>query len=121
MWHGYKAWPSRGAERTNSPIPVFYRTCQGHSTFVASLEIMHVPYDPGLARCHGPLLHITDMETLVESMVGEVRFPKRDSGLCLEADYELSRLLPTKKDPSMHGQDHLPSWLSQRRYGEPAP
>eukprot|EP00959_Pyramimonas_sp_CCMP1952_P403904 8463598-Pyramimonas_sp.AAC.1 len=81
---------------------------------------MCAPYDPGLARCHGPLLHITDMETLVESRVGEVKFPKRDSGLCLEADYELLRLLPTKKDPSMRGQDHLPSRLSQRRYGEPA-
>eukprot|EP00959_Pyramimonas_sp_CCMP1952_P416446 8724663-Pyramimonas_sp.AAC.1 len=54
-------------------------------------------------------------------MVGKVQFPKRDSGLCLEADYKLLRLLPTKKDPSMQGQDHLPSWLSQRRYGEPAP
>eukprot|EP00959_Pyramimonas_sp_CCMP1952_P179032 3742643-Pyramimonas_sp.AAC.1 len=82
---------------------------------------MYVPYDPGLARCPGSLLHITDMETLLESMTGEVQFPKRVSGLCLEADYELLRLLPTRKDPSMQGSDYLPSWLGQRRYGEHAP
>eukprot|EP00959_Pyramimonas_sp_CCMP1952_P055203 1153962-Pyramimonas_sp.AAC.1 len=82
---------------------------------------MYVPYDPGLARLRGSLLHITDMETLLESTVGKVLFPKRDSGLCLEAGYELLRLLPTKKDLSMQGQDHLPSWLSQRRYGDPPP
>eukprot|EP00959_Pyramimonas_sp_CCMP1952_P182499 3816259-Pyramimonas_sp.AAC.1 len=49
MWCNYKAWPSQEAERATSPIPVFYRACQGHSTFVASIERMHVPYDPGLA------------------------------------------------------------------------
>eukprot|EP00959_Pyramimonas_sp_CCMP1952_P015198 321668-Pyramimonas_sp.AAC.1 len=75
---------------------------------------MYVPYDPGQARSHGPLLHITDLQTLLESTVGEVQFPKRDSGLCLEADYELLRLLPAKKNPNMRGEDHLPSWLSQR-------
>eukprot|EP00959_Pyramimonas_sp_CCMP1952_P151187 3163945-Pyramimonas_sp.AAC.1 len=61
------------------------------------------------------------MEKLVESMVGEVQFPKSASGLRLEADYELLRLLPTKKDPSMQSPDHLHSWLNQRRDGEPAP
>eukprot|EP00959_Pyramimonas_sp_CCMP1952_P340862 7139808-Pyramimonas_sp.AAC.1 len=61
------------------------------------------------------------METLVESMAGEVQFPKSDPGFCLEADYELLRLLPTKKDPSFQSPDHFPSWLSQRRDGEPPP
>eukprot|EP00959_Pyramimonas_sp_CCMP1952_P115356 2411022-Pyramimonas_sp.AAC.1 len=61
------------------------------------------------------------MGTLLESAVGEVQFPKRDSGLCLEADCELLRRRPTKEDPSMQGQDHLPSWLSHRRCGEPVP
>eukprot|EP00959_Pyramimonas_sp_CCMP1952_P371596 7781143-Pyramimonas_sp.AAC.1 len=49
MWCDCKTWPSQGAERTTSPIPVIYRACQGHSTFVVSIERMHVPYDPGLA------------------------------------------------------------------------
>eukprot|EP00959_Pyramimonas_sp_CCMP1952_P129654 2711422-Pyramimonas_sp.AAC.1 len=30
----------------------------------------------------------------MESTVGKVQFPKRDSGLCLEADYDLLRLRP---------------------------
>eukprot|EP00959_Pyramimonas_sp_CCMP1952_P453794 9468827-Pyramimonas_sp.AAC.1 len=71
MRRNYKARPSQEAERTTSPIPVSYRACQGHSAFVASSERRRVPYDPGLARCHGPLPHITDMETLLESMVGK--------------------------------------------------
>eukprot|EP00959_Pyramimonas_sp_CCMP1952_P037285 780084-Pyramimonas_sp.AAC.1 len=75
---------------------------------------MHVPHDPGQARGHGPLLHIADSQTLLESTVGEVQFPKRDSGLCVEADCDLLRLLPTKKNPIMREEDHLPSWLSQR-------
>eukprot|EP00959_Pyramimonas_sp_CCMP1952_P411556 8624284-Pyramimonas_sp.AAC.1 len=49
MWRDYKSWPSQWAERTTSPIPVFNRACQRHSTFVASIERMCEPYDPGLA------------------------------------------------------------------------
>eukprot|EP00959_Pyramimonas_sp_CCMP1952_P094524 1977204-Pyramimonas_sp.AAC.1 len=49
MCRDYKTWPSQGAEITTSPIPVFSRACQGHSTFAASIERMYVPYDPGLA------------------------------------------------------------------------
>eukprot|EP00959_Pyramimonas_sp_CCMP1952_P377278 7902118-Pyramimonas_sp.AAC.1 len=99
----------------------FYRARQGHSTLVASTERMHVPYGPGQARSHGPLLHITDSQSLLDSTVGKVNFPKRDSGLCLEADFDLLRLLPTRKNPIMREADHLPSWLSQRRYGETVP
>eukprot|EP00959_Pyramimonas_sp_CCMP1952_P046038 961646-Pyramimonas_sp.AAC.1 len=54
MWCNYTAWPSQEAERATSPTPVFYRACRGHSTVVASIERMCVPYVPGLARCHGP-------------------------------------------------------------------
>eukprot|EP00959_Pyramimonas_sp_CCMP1952_P435287 9114857-Pyramimonas_sp.AAC.1 len=61
------------------------------------------------------------MQTLLESTDGRVRFPKRDSGLCLEADYELLRLLPTKRSPTMPDARHILSWLSQRRYGEALP
>eukprot|EP00959_Pyramimonas_sp_CCMP1952_P109079 2281313-Pyramimonas_sp.AAC.1 len=32
MWREFKAWPVQGEERTNSPITVFYRGCQGHFT-----------------------------------------------------------------------------------------
>ncbi len=46
MWRDYKTWPSQGAERTAPPISVFYRACQGHSTFVASIKRVDVPYDP---------------------------------------------------------------------------
>eukprot|EP00959_Pyramimonas_sp_CCMP1952_P205374 4294999-Pyramimonas_sp.AAC.1 len=113
LWHDFKAWPLLGGERAKCPVPVFYRACQGHSTLVASIERMYAPYDLGLARCHGPLLHITDMEALMGSMVGEIQFPKGASGLCLEADYGLLKLLPAKRDPNMQSPDHFPSWLSQ--------
>eukprot|EP00959_Pyramimonas_sp_CCMP1952_P302320 6325718-Pyramimonas_sp.AAC.1 len=82
---------------------------------------MHVPYDPGQARSHGALLHVTDMQTLLESTDGRVRFPKRDSGLCLEADYELLRLLPAKRSPTMPDARNILAWLSQRRHGGPPP
>eukprot|EP00959_Pyramimonas_sp_CCMP1952_P014694 311398-Pyramimonas_sp.AAC.1 len=76
---------------------------------------MYAPHGPGLARCHGPLLHIADMEALKASMLGDIQFPKSASGLCFESDYGLLRLLPTKRDPVMQSPDHCPSWLSQRR------
>eukprot|EP00959_Pyramimonas_sp_CCMP1952_P112648 2355016-Pyramimonas_sp.AAC.1 len=47
MWTQYKACPSQEKERSGVAIPVFYRACQGHLTFVASIERMYVPYDPG--------------------------------------------------------------------------
>eukprot|EP00959_Pyramimonas_sp_CCMP1952_P110083 2303084-Pyramimonas_sp.AAC.1 len=81
MWKDYTAWPHQKKERSAVPILVFYRARQGHSTSVASVERMHVPYDPGQARSHGPLLHTADSQTLLESTVGKVQFPKRDSGL----------------------------------------
>eukprot|EP00959_Pyramimonas_sp_CCMP1952_P371250 7774507-Pyramimonas_sp.AAC.1 len=82
---------------------------------------MYVPYDPGQARSHGPLLHVTDMRMFLESTDGRVRFPKKYSGLCPEADYELLRLLSTKRSPTMPGATRIPPWLSQRRYGEAPP
>eukprot|EP00959_Pyramimonas_sp_CCMP1952_P199685 4176855-Pyramimonas_sp.AAC.1 len=63
-WRDFLSWPDATGGRTACPIPIFYRACQGHSALVASIERMYAPYDPGLARCHGPLLHITDMDTL---------------------------------------------------------
>eukprot|EP00959_Pyramimonas_sp_CCMP1952_P257751 5386023-Pyramimonas_sp.AAC.1 len=57
------------------------------------------------------------MQTSLESTDGRVRFPKKDSGLCLEADYDLPRLLPTKRSPTMPNATHIPPWFSQRRYG----
>eukprot|EP00959_Pyramimonas_sp_CCMP1952_P387725 8125874-Pyramimonas_sp.AAC.1 len=45
---------------------------------------------------------------------GRVRFPKKDSGRCLEADYELLGLLPTKRSPAMLDATRIPPWLSQR-------
>eukprot|EP00959_Pyramimonas_sp_CCMP1952_P063699 1330955-Pyramimonas_sp.AAC.1 len=82
---------------------------------------MYVPYDPGQVRSHESLLHITDLQTFLESTDGTARFPKRDSGLCREADYDLLRLLPTKRSPTMPDPIRIPSWLSQRRCGEPLP
>eukprot|EP00959_Pyramimonas_sp_CCMP1952_P119634 2501574-Pyramimonas_sp.AAC.1 len=38
---------------------------------------MYVPYDPGQARSHGPLLHIADLRTLLESTAREVQYPKK--------------------------------------------
>eukprot|EP00959_Pyramimonas_sp_CCMP1952_P295229 6174679-Pyramimonas_sp.AAC.1 len=61
------------------------------------------------------------MQAFLESTGGRVRFPKKDSGLCLEADYELLRLLPNKRSPTMPDATRIPPWLSQRRYGEASP
>eukprot|EP00959_Pyramimonas_sp_CCMP1952_P085384 1785591-Pyramimonas_sp.AAC.1 len=61
------------------------------------------------------------MRAFLESTDGSVRFPKRDSGLCREADYDLLRLLPTKRSPTMPDPTRIPWWLSQRRYGEAPP
>eukprot|EP00959_Pyramimonas_sp_CCMP1952_P125078 2614724-Pyramimonas_sp.AAC.1 len=61
------------------------------------------------------------MQTFLESTDGRVRFPKRDSGLCLEEDYELLRLLPTRTSPTMPDARRIPSWPSQRRYGGALP
>eukprot|EP00959_Pyramimonas_sp_CCMP1952_P317898 6652625-Pyramimonas_sp.AAC.1 len=82
---------------------------------------MYVPYDPGQVRSHGSLLHFTGLQAFLESADGRVRFPKRDSGLCREADDDLLRLLPTKRSPTMPDTTRIPPWLSQRRYGEPLP
>eukprot|EP00959_Pyramimonas_sp_CCMP1952_P134457 2813051-Pyramimonas_sp.AAC.1 len=82
---------------------------------------MYVPYDPGQVRSQRSLLHITDLQTFLESTDGRVRSPKRDSRLCREADYDLLRLLPTGRSPTMPDPISIPSWLSQRRYGEPPP
>eukprot|EP00959_Pyramimonas_sp_CCMP1952_P296604 6204719-Pyramimonas_sp.AAC.1 len=101
------------------PIPILYRACQGHSTFAASIERMYVPYDPGQVRSHGSLLHITDLQTFLESTSGRVRFPKSDSGLCQGADYELLRLLPANNRPTMPDPSDIPPWLNQRRYRRP--
>eukprot|EP00959_Pyramimonas_sp_CCMP1952_P363367 7609149-Pyramimonas_sp.AAC.1 len=101
------------------PIPIFYRACQGHSTFAASIERMYVPYDPGQVRSRGSLLHITDLQTFLESTSGSVRFPKSDSGLCHGADYELLRLLPAHNSPTMPDPSDIPPRLNQRRYGQP--
>eukprot|EP00959_Pyramimonas_sp_CCMP1952_P329922 6907861-Pyramimonas_sp.AAC.1 len=116
----FMSWPDNTGGRHRCPIPIFYRACQGHSTFVASIERTYAPYDPGLARCHGPLLHITDMEALTASMLGDIQYPKSTSGLCFESDYGLLRLLPAKRDPAMQSPDHFPFWLIQRRDGERA-
>eukprot|EP00959_Pyramimonas_sp_CCMP1952_P425260 8907780-Pyramimonas_sp.AAC.1 len=62
---------------------------------------MYVPYDPGQARGHGSLLHTTDVQKFLESTDGRVRFPKSDSGFCRDADYELLRLLPTNRSPTI--------------------
>eukprot|EP00959_Pyramimonas_sp_CCMP1952_P270318 5650816-Pyramimonas_sp.AAC.1 len=61
------------------------------------------------------------MQTFLGSTDGRVRFPKKDSWLCLEADYELLRLLPTKRSPTMPDATRIPPWLSQRRCGEAPP
>eukprot|EP00959_Pyramimonas_sp_CCMP1952_P340643 7134614-Pyramimonas_sp.AAC.1 len=61
------------------------------------------------------------MQTFLESTDGRARFPKTDPGLCLEADYDLLRLLPTKRGPTMPNAAHIPPWLSQRRHGEAPP
>eukprot|EP00959_Pyramimonas_sp_CCMP1952_P189354 3960886-Pyramimonas_sp.AAC.1 len=82
---------------------------------------MYVPYDPGQARSHGSLLYVTETQTFLESTDGKVSFPKKDFGLCLEADYELLRLLPTNRSPTMPNARHIPPWLSQRRCGEAPP
>eukprot|EP00959_Pyramimonas_sp_CCMP1952_P412921 8652786-Pyramimonas_sp.AAC.1 len=58
------------------------------------------------------------MQTFLESADGRVRFPKKDSGLGLEADDDLLRLLPTKRSPTVPNATRIPPWLSQRRYGE---
>eukprot|EP00959_Pyramimonas_sp_CCMP1952_P104388 2181888-Pyramimonas_sp.AAC.1 len=63
------------------PMPIFYRACQGHSTFTASIERMYVPCDPGQDRSHGSLLHITSLQTFLGSTGGHVRFPTGNSGL----------------------------------------
>eukprot|EP00959_Pyramimonas_sp_CCMP1952_P082020 1713614-Pyramimonas_sp.AAC.1 len=76
MWTQYKACPSQERERSEIAIPIFYRACQGHSTFVASIERMCVPCDPGQVRCHGSLLHFTDMQTFLESTDGRVTLPE---------------------------------------------
>eukprot|EP00959_Pyramimonas_sp_CCMP1952_P465799 9488939-Pyramimonas_sp.AAC.1 len=80
MWTQYKECPSHDIvlmecghdmrDGRDTAIPVFYRTCQGHSTFVASIERMYVPYDPGQVRSHGPLLRIADLQTFLESADG---------------------------------------------------
>eukprot|EP00959_Pyramimonas_sp_CCMP1952_P072409 1512433-Pyramimonas_sp.AAC.1 len=80
---------------------------------------MYVPYDPGHVRSHGSLVHITDLQTFLESTSGSVRFPKSDSGLCHDADYELLRLLPAHNSPTMPDPSDFPPWLSHRRYGQP--
>eukprot|EP00959_Pyramimonas_sp_CCMP1952_P148820 3112937-Pyramimonas_sp.AAC.1 len=68
---------------------------------------MYVPYDPGQVRSHGSLLHITDLHAFSESTSGSVRFPKSDSGLCHDADYELLRLLPPHNSPTMPDPSHI--------------
>eukprot|EP00959_Pyramimonas_sp_CCMP1952_P193383 4044225-Pyramimonas_sp.AAC.1 len=80
---------------------------------------MYVPYDPGQVTSHGSLLHITDVQTFLESTSGHVRFPKSDPGLCYAADYKLLRLLPAHNSPTMPYPLDVPPWLSQRRYGQP--
>eukprot|EP00959_Pyramimonas_sp_CCMP1952_P431927 9045665-Pyramimonas_sp.AAC.1 len=107
QWHDFKSWPIYADERSKCPAPVFYRACQGHSMFVACIERMCVPYAPGLARRHGPLLHIADNEALMGSMLGGAQFPRSASSLCFESDYGLLRLLPTMRDPAMQSPDHF--------------
>eukprot|EP00959_Pyramimonas_sp_CCMP1952_P131266 2744617-Pyramimonas_sp.AAC.1 len=76
------------------PMPIFYRARQGHSTCAASIERMYVPCDPGQVSSGGSLLHVTDLQTFLESTSGHNCFPKSDSGLCYAANSELLRLLP---------------------------
>ena len=111
------------ATRARLPIPVFYRACQGHSCFVPAIERMLAPYEPGLSRCHGPLVHVTNHEALMESMMGDgyLCIPGKAAGLCHESDYDLLHLIPTKRDPAMEQADHVPAWLSQRRDGVAPP
>eukprot|EP00959_Pyramimonas_sp_CCMP1952_P216128 4520566-Pyramimonas_sp.AAC.1 len=67
---------------------------------------MCVPYGPGQVRSHGSHLHVTYMQTFLEPTDGRVRFPKKDSGLYLEAACDLPRLLPTKRSPTMPNAEH---------------
>eukprot|EP00959_Pyramimonas_sp_CCMP1952_P303849 6358633-Pyramimonas_sp.AAC.1 len=45
-------------------IPVSYRACRGHSCFVRNIERMYAPYELGMARCHGSLLHTASIDAI---------------------------------------------------------
>eukprot|EP00959_Pyramimonas_sp_CCMP1952_P198662 4155358-Pyramimonas_sp.AAC.1 len=61
MWEQHKGGSLQEENGREMPMPMFYRACQGHSTFVASVERMYVPCDPGQVRSHGCLLHFTGL------------------------------------------------------------
>ena len=117
---------SERSARERLPIPIFFRACQGHLCLAHSIERMLAPYEPGLARCHGLLLHVTDHDTIKASMQGDgaLRIPGQTAGLCRESDYDLLRLIPTRRDPVMEdlpGPSQIPAWLIQCREGEAPP
>eukprot|EP00959_Pyramimonas_sp_CCMP1952_P215256 4504076-Pyramimonas_sp.AAC.1 len=80
---------------------------------------MYVPYDPGQVRSRGSLLHVTSLQTFLESTSGHARFPTGNPGLCYAADYDLLRMLPAHNSPIMPDPSDFPPWLSQRRHGQP--
>eukprot|EP00959_Pyramimonas_sp_CCMP1952_P444175 9299478-Pyramimonas_sp.AAC.1 len=85
-------------KRERRPIPVFYRTCQGHTCLVPNIERMYTPYEPGMAKCHGPLLRATVVDSIEESMAEEgiSRFPDKTGGPRRERDHGFLRLIPTR-------------------------
>eukprot|EP00959_Pyramimonas_sp_CCMP1952_P197010 4119575-Pyramimonas_sp.AAC.1 len=80
-------------------MPLFLRACQGHSCFAHRIERMHAPCEFGKAQCHGHLLHVTSLEAIGESTLGEgiIKFPNKLSGLCKAPGYGLLRLIPTRR------------------------
>eukprot|EP00959_Pyramimonas_sp_CCMP1952_P287410 6010992-Pyramimonas_sp.AAC.1 len=64
--------------------------------------------------------HARDIRRSLPPLKGYVSYIPRIYGRnSRDAVYELLRLLPTNRGPTMPDSTRIPPWLSQRAYGEP--
>ena len=110
----YQVWNKSMAEVPDSDqvaVPVFLRATQGHSTYITQISRMFVPYDfNSMSVLHGPLLHVSDLNTLKASQAGHLEYSRGNAGLYSTPDFGVARFIPATRDPGDEAQD-VPHWV----------
>ena len=110
----HRVWNKSMAEVPDSDqvaVPVFLRATQGHTTYVTQISRMFVPYDfNSMSVLHGPLLHVSDLNTLKASQAGHLEYSRGNAGLYSTPDFGVARFIPATRDPGEESQD-VPHWV----------
>ena len=107
---------SVGGLLNSDPVafPVFLRATQRHTTYIAKIDRMFAPYDfNAMSILHGPLLRISDMNTIVASQRGHLEYSRGGAGLYSTPDYNIVRFVPAARDPGQtcRHPHNIPHWI----------